>query len=503
MRPDSDETGVQAIRPHFDALFEKSLDAVVGMDLAGRIIAWNSSATLLFGWSDTDAIGALMSEMIIPTQHRNPHEQGLSQYRKTKAGPVLNNRVQITAVRRDGEEFPIELSILPIPSGGSTVFYGFIRSREDEERVNQEREIRAREAEVLAAISAAHMENLDTDTFIRFCLERICHLSGWSVAHCYRFDTPANPKRLVPTGVWYISDPQFQSAADITKQFEFARGEGMPGRVWETDAAMVIDDFRVDETCFQRKKFIDIGLTKGFAFPLRNCGRMSGVMEFFGPASAQAEHSLIRFADIVGSHVELALQRKSEMDMREMLQRELSHRVGNSLAVLNSLFRRCCESSDSVADLRARFEPRLMAVGHAHKMIASQDHIHANLRDIVTTAVNLMPEAQRVTVEGPHLSLDPQLVLPLTLILHELVTNSVKYGIWHQSGALSVTWSVDDDKALHLIWRETPATRPDGAPHEGYGTVLMRALAEGTMGGTMSKSFEDGAYVARLDVPLI
>lgn len=485
----------------FDALFEKTLDAVVGMDLSGRIIAWNSSAEALFGWSAAEAMGALMSDTIIPEQHRKPHNEGLKRYRATGHGPVLNNRVQITALRRSGEEFPIELSILPLDAEGSKVFYAFIRSREGEERINRERELRAREAEILAAISAAHLENMETEAFIELCLERICQVSGWAVGHFYRFDNPSTPSRLVPSGVWHISDERFRAAAAITEEFTFGKGEGLPGRVWEREAAVIIENIAAEPDFSRRRQFLNIGLVKGFAFPLRNCGTLSGVMEFFGPGSARAESDLIRFADIIGSHVELALQRKTESDTREMLRRELSHRVGNSLAVLGSLFRRCCAAATDIEDLRARFEPRLHAVGHAHRLIGGHSAAQVELREIVRTAVDLMPELDRVRVEGEDTTLDPKLVLPITLILHEMVTNSVKHGVWHETGQLTVSWQVADGR-LQLTWREEPAKPLQETGGQGYGSVLMQAMAEGTMGGQFSKGFEDGAYVARLEVPL-
>lgn len=487
---------------HFDALFEKSLDAVVGMDMDGRIIAWNASATELFGWSAGEVLGRQMSETIVPPQHVKAHEKGLDHYRRTGEGPVLNNRVQITGLRRDGREFPVELSIVPIRVGHDRVLYGFIRSREDEERINAEREMRAREAEILAAISAAHLENMDTDAFVRLCLERVCQVAGWAVGHFYRFDNPEAPRFLVPSGVWFISDERYRDAAKITNDYTFTKGEGLPGRVWQSETAQVIDDILDDPEFSRREGFLRIGLTKGFAFPLRNCGTLSGVMEFFGPGSARSEQDLIRFADLIGSHVELALQRKTEHDMRDLLRRELSHRIGNSLAVLGSLFRRCAEMSDSVADLRQRFEPRLRAVGHAHKMVASNEGTQSDLSQIVRMAVDLLPESDRVTIEGPLTRLSTRLVLPITLILHELVTNTLKYGAWQDDGELSVRWQVDEARKLRLTWREAPAKPPDASEGEGYGSVLMQAMAENTMGGRLTRDLDRSAYTVRLEVPL-
>ena len=493
---------ITELNPHFHALFEKSLDAVVGMNMSGHIIAWNSSAAAMFGWTAQEAIGTLMSSLIVPHQHRSAHNNGLKTYAETRDGPVLNNRVQITALRRDGNEFPIELSILPIKTGTDTVFYAFIRNREDEERLNSERELRTREAEILAAISAAHLENMETDAFIRLCLERICQVSGWSVGHFYRFDNPRNPLLLVPSGVWHISDPEYQTAADVTDEHSFSKGEGLPGSVWASETAIVMENIPSEVAFFRREAFLKIGLTKGFAFPLRNCGNLSGVMEFFGPDTARSGSDLIRFADIVGSHVELALQRKSDFDLREMLRRELSHRVGNSLAVLSSLFRRCAAMATSVDDLRDRFEPRLIAVAHAHRMIAGSDRGQADLHKIVGIAAELLPEADRVSIEGPEVELKSHLVLPLTMILHELVTNTVKYGIWQSDGTLTVKWRIADKGSLQLIWRETPAQETEPSVDQGYGSVLMQAMAEGTMNGQLSRGFEDGAYVAKLDIPL-
>src|SRR2546422_11315307 len=101
------------------------------MDGEGRSAGWNPQAEAACGWSGQEAIGKIMSEMIIPPQHREVHERGLKHFLKTGEGPALNKRIEITALHRDGHEFPVELAISPVIMGGSWSFNAFIRDITD------------------------------------------------------------------------------------------------------------------------------------------------------------------------------------------------------------------------------------------------------------------------------------------------------------------------------------------------------------------------------------
>jgi PAS domain S-box-containing protein len=108
-------------------IVDTALDAVVTMDTYGKITSWNKQAEVIFGWSDAEAIGQHMAEMIIPEQHRMAHERGLQHFRATGEGPILRRRIQISAVRRNGVEFPVELEVMPLRVGQDWVFSAFIR----------------------------------------------------------------------------------------------------------------------------------------------------------------------------------------------------------------------------------------------------------------------------------------------------------------------------------------------------------------------------------------
>jgi PAS domain S-box-containing protein len=110
-----------------NAIVQTALDAVVGMGADGRITGWNSQAEHIFGYSAAEVLGRSMAETIIPKRFRALHEAGFRRYQQTGVSKVLNNRIEIAALRRDGKEFPVELSVAAIRNGAETTFCAFVR----------------------------------------------------------------------------------------------------------------------------------------------------------------------------------------------------------------------------------------------------------------------------------------------------------------------------------------------------------------------------------------
>jgi len=117
-----------------ETLVESALDAVVMIDSSGIITRWNTQACKIFGWSRDEAIGRFIHTLIIPHRHREAHVQGLEHYLASGAGPMMNKMVEIQALHRDGHEFPVELAIVPLMSGGKPEFSAFIRDITQRER---------------------------------------------------------------------------------------------------------------------------------------------------------------------------------------------------------------------------------------------------------------------------------------------------------------------------------------------------------------------------------
>ena len=124
-------------------IINTALDAVVMTDADGIITEWNKHAELMFGWTHDEAIGAQMREMIIPPAYRAMHEAGMQRFLATGEARILNTRVEITALNKRGEIFPIELTVTAQQSKGKTYFTAF--ARDITERVQAQEKLRESE----------------------------------------------------------------------------------------------------------------------------------------------------------------------------------------------------------------------------------------------------------------------------------------------------------------------------------------------------------------------
>lgn len=114
-------------QPFLKALLGSALDCILCVDTNSRILEFNPAAETTFGYSRQDVLGLSMVDLIIPPGLREAHIKGMQEYLRTGEGPVLNQRIEITGMRADGSEFPVELSIVPIDAEGQTFFVGYIR----------------------------------------------------------------------------------------------------------------------------------------------------------------------------------------------------------------------------------------------------------------------------------------------------------------------------------------------------------------------------------------
>jgi PAS domain S-box-containing protein len=115
------------VSPQEPKVMASALDAVVGMDAAGMITGWNPRAEEMFGWPSTEVLGRPMHEVLVPERYRQAHRAGLKHFLDTGQGPILERRIELEALHRDGHEIPVELAVVPLRRNGNTEFTGFIR----------------------------------------------------------------------------------------------------------------------------------------------------------------------------------------------------------------------------------------------------------------------------------------------------------------------------------------------------------------------------------------
>jgi PAS domain S-box-containing protein len=146
------EDEVRASESRLRAMLESSLDAVVTMDGRGRVLGWNHAAESTFGYRADEAVGREMAELIVPTALRAAHRKGLARFVETGRAVVLDRRLELTGMHKNGTEFPVELTITRIGLPGPPTFTGYLRDITQRKRA--EAELRASRARLVAVADA-------------------------------------------------------------------------------------------------------------------------------------------------------------------------------------------------------------------------------------------------------------------------------------------------------------------------------------------------------------
>jgi two-component system, sensor histidine kinase and response regulator len=132
------EVDARNARARNDAILDVALDCVILMDESGRIVQFNPAAERTFGYRSADAVGTELAELIVPAEKRESYRAALGRYLTAGDTEILNRRLELMAVRRGGEEFPVEVAIAPISSDGTAMFAGYMRDITERKRAERE-----------------------------------------------------------------------------------------------------------------------------------------------------------------------------------------------------------------------------------------------------------------------------------------------------------------------------------------------------------------------------
>ncbi|MBR0967496.1 PAS domain-containing protein [Bradyrhizobium diazoefficiens] len=189
-----------------------------------------------------------------------------------------------------------------------------------------------------------------------------------------------------------------------------------------------------------------------------------------------------------------------------LINEELKHRVKNTLAVLSAVAAQTFRDPASKSDLE-KYQARLAAFGRAHDLLTAANWAAAPLQDVIDNA--LMPHRtgeSRFAVTGPSLVVKSRQALALSLAIHELATNALKYGaLTAASGHVSITWTAGDqdgEPKFVFVWQEfggPMVAKPDRA---GFGSRLISRVLEDDFRGEVEVSYDATGLVCRLTAPL-
>ncbi len=146
-------------------LTSTALDAIISIDADGNVISWNPQAEKIFGWLENEITGKQLSAFIIPHRYREAHDKGMASFMKSGEGPVLNRILELPALNRIGNEFPVEISIIPVKQSGVLTFTAFIRDISVRKKAEAELRKFNERFEVISSVThdAIWEWNLETD----------------------------------------------------------------------------------------------------------------------------------------------------------------------------------------------------------------------------------------------------------------------------------------------------------------------------------------------------
>jgi PAS domain S-box-containing protein len=196
-------------------------------------------------------------------------------------------------------------------------------------------------------------------------------------------------------------------------------------------------------------------------------------------------------------------ERKVAEEHQRLLINELNHRVKNNLATVQAIALQTLKGDIPLAEARARFEARLMALSRAHNLLTEQNWGGASLKRVVVDATeHLAAEPGRFTIAGDPLRLSPRAALALALALHELGTNAAKYGALSvEGGEVAIAWQIGGGR-LALEWKEKGGPPVAEPRQRGFGSRLIERGLEADLGGGARLVFEPDGLRCVVDASL-
>jgi two-component sensor histidine kinase len=271
---------------------------------------------------------------------------------------------------------------------------------------------------------------------------------------------------------------------DFMKFFVSVRGnDAACGVAMHTAKQIIVDDVLTSEIFVgqpAQKVLLEAAVRAVVSTPLMSSkGTLLGVLSTHFTRPLNPSERQLRLINILARQAADYLERKRAERTHQTILRELQHRSNNLLAVIQSIAQRSLGGDYySLAEAKETFEARLHALARANRALIRSNWGGVDFDQLVRTELEVF--SKRVTIAGPSIVLTPQMAQNLTLVLHELATNSAKHGaLSSNAGKITVSWTIERSGSgfvLKFKWQESEGP-PVAAPvRHGFGTKLLKAV---------------------------
>jgi two-component system cell cycle sensor histidine kinase/response regulator CckA len=309
------------------SVLDAALDAVIMMDERGVVASWNARAESLFGWSRDEAVGRILAELIIPATYRERHTRGLARFLETGEGPVIGRRVELSALRRDGSEFPVELTVTAFREGGAYIFNAFVADITERKRAAQDLEQRMRLAAFAADVGASLVANEPLPFLLQRCAEAMMRHLEPAFARIWTVDPGGDTLELQASAGLYTHKDGGHARVPVGKfKIGLIAAERAPHLTND-----VQNDALVSDPEWARRE----GMVAFAGYPLVVGDHLVGVMAMF--ARHPLSKTVLDAMAAVANQIALGIEQRRAEEALAHAQRRLEHVVSSSPAVLFTL----------------------------------------------------------------------------------------------------------------------------------------------------------------------
>lgn len=205
---------------------------------------------------------------------------------------------------------------------------------------------------------------------------------------------------------------------------------------------------------------------------------------------------LVQYSENVTEQVQLR-------ELKDAMLGEMQHRIGNFFAVVGAIGRQVARNAADVPDFMQRFNNRLEAFFTVQKQLMPGNDQRDNLLSVIEEQLDVYAASasDRITKTGPAVPLSPVEAQAISMAVHELSTNSLKYGaIRNPEGRLEISWEHARDDSISLIWQEHGITGSDGTEQTGYGTMLLTTILPRQLHGSGTRHFDGDVFRYELTI---
>lgn len=393
----------------FRKISDAANDAIIMADSEGSITYWNKAAERMFGYPAEEVTGNKLEQTIIPDRYRDAHIKGFMKFCDTGQGAVIGKTVELSAIRKDNTELPIELSLSSAKVGDRWNAIGMIR--DITKRKKAERRLDAQHA-----VTQILSESSTLKAVSKNILQVICESLHWEFGEMWLHDRQDDVMRC--SELWHISDIEVSEFNKITREISFASGVGLPGRVWASGKPAWIVDVVTDSNFLRASVASDAGLHGAFGFPVIINERVLGILEFFSRNKEEPDNDLLNMMSAIGSQIAQFIGRRQ---VEEKL--KVSHKMSSIGRLTGSVFH---EILNPVNIISAHTQLLLMGAEKGSSTEDDLNSIKEEIERIVTITEKLQEFSRSNKSDVETVELNCLIEDILSLIKPELNIKSIK-----------------------------------------------------------------------------